>query len=95
MSDIILFKTENSKELNCIKEELMADLEKDVQDKVLKLAWKDKYSFLLIKNYLGTKDRYYVRFNKIIFEDEDDDGDVDVVVEEKKNDKTNLKKMIK
>ena len=92
MSDIILFKTENSKELNCIKEELMADLEKDVQDKVLKLAWKDKYSFLLIKNYLGTKDRYYVRFNKIIFEDEDDDGDVDVVVEENKNDKTNLKK---
>ena len=52
MSDIILFKTENQKELNCIKEELMGDLEKDVQDKVLKLAWKDKYSFLLIKNYL-------------------------------------------
>ena len=93
MSDIILFKTENSKELNCIKEELMGDLEKDIQDKVLKLAWKDKYSFLLIKNYLGTKDRYYVRFNKIIFEDLDDDGDIDEIkIEEKENDKTNLKK---
>ncbi len=93
MSDIILFKTENSKELNCIKEELMADLEKDIQDKVLKLAWKDKYSFLLIKNYLGTKDRYYVRFNKIIFEDTDDNGAIDEIkIEEKENDKTNLKK---
>tara|TARA_R110002073_G_scaffold323635_1_gene501114 strand:- start:293 stop:1126 length:834 start_codon:yes stop_codon:yes gene_type:complete len=93
MSDIILFKTENSKELNCIKEELMGDLEKDIQDKVLKLAWKDKYSFLLIKNYLGTKDRYYVRFNKIIFEDTDDNGAIDEIkIEEKENDKTNLKK---
>lgn len=87
MSDIILFKTENQKELNCIKEELMADLEKDIQDKVLKLAWKDKYSFLLIKNYLGTKDRYYVRFNKIIFEDTDDNGDIDEIkIEEEKKD---------
>ena len=85
MSDIILFKTENQKELNCIKEELMGDLEKDIQDKVLKLAWKDKYSFLLIKNYLGTKDRYYVRFNKIVFEDKDDDGDIDEIkIEEEK-----------
>ena len=41
---------------------------------------------------MPTKDRYYINFNKVVFEDEDDDGDVDVVVEEKKNDKTNLKK---
>ena len=71
MSDIILFRTENSKELNAIKEELMSDLEKDIQDKLLKLAWKDKYSFLYIKNYLPTKDRYYVRFDKVIFDKEE------------------------
>ena len=59
----------------------------------MKLAWKDKYSFLLIKNYLGTKDRYYVRFNKIIFEDTDDNGAIDEIkIEEEKKDKTNLKK---
>jgi hypothetical protein len=68
MSDIILFRTENSKELNAIKEELMSDIEKPLQDKLLKLAWKDKYSFLLIKNYLPTKDRYYVRFDKVEFD---------------------------
>lgn len=84
MSDIILFKTENQKELNCIKEELMSDLEKEEQNKVLKLAWKDKYSFLLIKNYLGTKDRYYVRFNRIVFEDKDGDGIDEIIVEDKK-----------
>ena len=39
----------------------------------------------LIKNYLGTKDRYYVRFNKIVFEDKDDDGDIDEIkIEEEK-----------
>jgi len=69
MSDIILFRTENSKELNAIKEELMSDLDKPLQDKLLKLAWKDKYSFLYIKNYLPTKDRYYIRFDKVIFDD--------------------------
>ena len=71
MSDIILFRTENSKELNTIKEELMSDLEKPLQDKLLKLAWKDKYSFLYIKNYLPTKDRYFVRFDKVEFDNDE------------------------
>ena len=91
MSDIILFRTENSKELNAIKEELMADLDKPIQDKLLKLAWKDKYSFLYIKNYLPTKDRYYVRFDKVIFDndeihlvDEDDELEIKKDLENKK-----------
>lgn len=71
MSDIILFRTENSKELNAIKDELMADLDKPLQDKLLKLAWKDKYSFLYIKNYLPTKDRYHIRFDRVIFDDDE------------------------
>ena len=91
MSDIILFRTENSKELNAIKEELMSDLDKDIQTKLLKLAWKDKYSFLYIKNYLPTKDRYYVRFDKVIFDndeihlvDEDDELEIKKDLENKK-----------
>ena len=91
MSDIILFRTENSKELNAIKEELMADLDKPIQDKLLKLAWKDKYSFLYIKNYLPTKDRYYIQFGKVVFDndeihlvDEDDELEIKTDLENKK-----------
>jgi len=99
MSDIILFRTENSKELNAIKEELMSDLDKDIQTKLLKLAWKDKYSFLYIKNYLPTKDRYYVRFDKVIFDnneihlvDEDDELEIKSHMEEEKKDDLKNKK---
>jgi len=92
MSDIIIFKTSVKNELEAIKNDLMSDLDKELQDELLKKAFEKKYGFLYIKNYMPTKDRYYINFNKVVFEDEDDDGDVDVVVEEKKNDKTNLKK---
>ena len=92
MSDIIIFKTSVKNELEAIKNDLMSDLDKELQDELLKKAFEKKYGFLYIKNYMPTKDRYYINFNKVVFEDEDDDGDIDVVVEENKNDKTNLKK---
>lgn len=69
-SDIFLFKTENSKEINAIKEELMQDLSKEQQSELLKKAWSKKYSFLLIKAYEGTPDRYYVGFDKVVFDDD-------------------------
>lgn len=69
MSDVILFRTENNKELNAIKEELMSDLSPKQQDEVLKTAWDEKYSFLLIKAYNGTNDRYYRRFDKIVIKE--------------------------
>tara|TARA_R110000803_G_scaffold202315_1_gene267429 strand:- start:42 stop:662 length:621 start_codon:yes stop_codon:yes gene_type:complete len=94
MSDIILFRTESSKERDAIKEELMSDLDKPIQDKLLKLAWKDKYSFLYIKNYLPTKDRYYVRFDKVIFDndeihlvDEDDELEIKKDIQDLENKK--------
>lgn len=65
-SSIYLFRTENRRELDAIKDELMGDLNKEQQDEVLRLAWKDKYSFLLILNNKPTAERYYQRFNKII-----------------------------
>jgi len=71
MSDVILFRTENNKELNAIKEELMSDLSPTQQNEVLRLAWDQKYSFLLIKAYNGTPDRYYRRFDKIVIKDDE------------------------
>lgn len=68
-SDIFLFKTENSKEINCIKDELMQDLSKEQQNELLKKAWSKKYNFLLIKAYEGTPDRYFVNFDKVVFDD--------------------------
>ena len=73
MSDVILFRTENAKERRAIKDELMSDLSPAQQDEVLRTAWDQKYSFLLIKAYLPTADRYYRRFDKIIIKDDDDD----------------------
>ena len=72
MSDVVLFRTENAKELRAIKDELMSDLSPVQQDEVLRTAWDQKYSFLLIKAYLPTADRYYRRFDKIIVRDDDD-----------------------
>ena len=76
MSDIFLFKTENSKELKAIKEELMMDLSPKQQDELLKKAWTKKYGFLLIKGYEPTTSRYFVNFDKVVFnkQEQNDDG---------------------
>lgn len=77
MSDIFLFKTENSKELKAIKEELMMDLSPQQQDELLKKAWAKKYNFLLIKGYEPTENRYYINFDKVVFPKKDE-GSVEV-----------------
>ena len=96
MSDIFIFKTENQKELNAIKEELMADLSPEQQNELLKEAFKDKYSFLYIKGYEGTKDRYYIRFNKVVFDEADKEDNDDILIkahmQEEKNDDLKNKK---
>ena len=87
MSDIIIFKTSVKNELEAIKNDLMSDLDKELQDELLKKAFEKKYGFLYIKNYMPTKDRYYINFSKVVFDDDDDDGDVDIVI------KANFKKV--
>ncbi len=90
MSDIIIFKTSVKNELEAIKNDLMSDLDKELQDELLKKAFEKKYGFLYIKNYMPTKDRYYINFNKVVFEDEDDDGDIDEIkIEDNKDLKNN------
>ena len=70
-SDIILYPTNNQKEITSIRDELMADLTTSQQDELLKKAWDKPHSFLYIKNYMPTKDRYYVKFDKVVFEDDE------------------------
>ena len=94
MSDIIIFKTSVKNELEAIKNDLMSDLDKDQQDKLLKKAFEKKYGFLYIKNYMPTIDRYYINFDKVVFDDLEDDDEDDIVIkahmeEEKKDDLKN------
>tara|TARA_R110000772_G_scaffold29827_3_gene74335 strand:- start:907 stop:1716 length:810 start_codon:yes stop_codon:yes gene_type:complete len=84
-SDIFLFKTESAHEINCIKNELMQDLSKEQQSELLKKAWSKKYSFLLIKAYEGTPDRYYVGFDKVVFDDDKKENINEEILETESN----------
>tara|TARA_R110000868_G_scaffold200345_7_gene447711 strand:- start:1120 stop:1929 length:810 start_codon:yes stop_codon:yes gene_type:complete len=84
-SDIFLFKTESAHEVNCIKNELMQDLSKEQQSELLKKAWSKKYSFLLIKAYEGTPDRYYVGFDKVVFDDDKKENINEEILETESN----------
>tara|TARA_R110002012_G_C11468950_1_gene593751 strand:+ start:58 stop:600 length:543 start_codon:yes stop_codon:yes gene_type:complete len=81
ISHIMVFQTKNKKELDALKDEVMADLTPQEADDVLDLAWKDRYGFLFIDLNKKKEDRYYQNFNKIVFENdvstEDDDDDDD------------------
>jgi len=77
ISHIMVFQTKNRKELDALKDEVMADLTPKEQDEVLDLAWKDKYGFLFIDLNKKKEDRYYQNFNKIVFEDETTEDDED------------------
>jgi len=78
MNSFIIFRTDNKRELDNIKDELMGDLTKEQQDEVLKTAWNKKYSFLYIRMNKPTNEKYYQRFNRIIInEDEDEDEKVE------------------
>ena len=65
MSQVIVFRTENQKELNTIKEELLGDLTKKEQDELLKISWHDKHDFLYIDSFKPKKERYYRNFDRI------------------------------
>lgn len=68
MSHIILFKTTNTPELNAIKDELMADLNKDQQNEILDIAWSRPYGFLFIDVFAPKNKRYYSNFDLIEIE---------------------------
>lgn len=72
-NSFILFRSDNTKEINCVREELMGDLTKEQQDEIFKICWSEKYSFLYIKMNKPTNYKYYQKFNRIIVKDDDED----------------------
>ena len=66
-SDIIVFKSSNSTEINRIRDELLFDLNKEQQEDLLKAAWTEPYSFLYIKVNKPLKDKYFIKFDKVEF----------------------------
>lgn len=73
ISDCIIFKTSNFTELKRVREELCTDLTDDEFAKITKAAWKTKYSFLYIKINENKQNKYYIKFDKVIFDDESDE----------------------
>ena len=92
MSDIIIFKTSVKNELDAIKNDLMSDLEKHEQDALIKKAFEKKYGFLYVKNYMPKKDRYYVNYDKVVFDDIDGDGKEDITLIKNENEKKDIEK---
>ena len=64
-SHLTLFRTENQKEKNCIKQELMGDLNDKQADAVMDLAWNGKHHFLLMCAEKPTRERYYKNCDSI------------------------------
>ena len=77
-SVVFLWKTENQKEKKAIKEELMSDLDDKTAEKLLKEAWKKKYNFLMIKCAEAKKDRYYIGFDKVVFDSDEEEDDEEI-----------------
>ena len=71
LTSCIIYRSCNNNEIKRIKEELMFDLSPDLQDEVLYQAWKNPYSFLYVIINAPTKDKYYVKFDKIIFDEDE------------------------
>ena len=78
LSCCIIFRSCNNNEIKKIKEEIMFDLSPIQQDEVLYNAWKNPYSFLYVVINAPTKDKYYIKFDKIIFDNDDDDEDNEI-----------------
>jgi len=65
MSHVILFRTENVREKQAIKSELMGDLDETTANMVMNTAWDGNHSFLLILCEKPTEKRYYKNFDLI------------------------------
>jgi len=77
VSHFIIFKTSNATELKRIKEEICYDLIDEEFDTLTKLAWKQKYSFLFIDLNKPKNDKYFIRFDKVVFDDDDDENGIE------------------
>lgn len=62
---VILFKSENKKEIRFILDELMFDLDVDQARRILNRAWRHDFGFLMIKAGAPPDKKYYDRFDLI------------------------------
>jgi hypothetical protein len=77
VSHFILFKTSNASELKRIKEEIMYDLDDDEFNELTKLAWRDKYSFIFVDLNKPKNEKYYIKFDKVVFDNESEDETIE------------------
>lgn len=80
-SHFMIYKTSNFSELKRIREEIMYDLTDDEFNDYTKLGWKKPYSFLFIDLNKPKEDKYFIKFDKVIFDDNDDDEDFEETIE--------------
>lgn len=70
-SHYMIFRTTMAAERKAIREELMGDLNREEQDRVLQLAWEredgDTHGFLYIRMNAPKEDRYFANFDRIVF----------------------------
>ena len=78
-SHFMIYKTSNFTELKRIREEIMYDLNDDEFNEYIKKGWGKPYSFLFIELNKAKKDKYFIKFDKVVFEDSDDDEDYDSI----------------
>ena len=67
ISDFIIFKASAKPEIERIMNELMFDLDPKVAKELLELAWSEPYSFIYIKPLEQLENKYYIKFNKVVF----------------------------
>ena len=67
LSTVILFPTANKKELQSIKEELMADISPQEQDMIINYAWSKPYNFIFIRLDKPKSLKYYSGFDLFKF----------------------------
>jgi len=80
-SHFMIFKTSNFTELKRLKEEIMYDLTDDEFNQYIKIGWKKPYSFLFIDLNKPKKNKYYIKFDKVIFDTDDEDDLYDETIE--------------
>lgn len=67
-SHFIIYKCSNKLEKDRIREELMFDLTPEEQDAVFDVVWNEPYSYLFIDINKDKNNKYYKKFDKIIFD---------------------------
>ena len=77
VSHFILFKTSNATELKRIKEEIMYDLNDDEFNELIKLGWKNKYDFIFVDLNKPKNEKYYIKFDKVVFDNDSDDETIE------------------